>query len=588
MAFDFLGTGLSAPGYGGGWFGGRGAGQSNVFDQIDPSAVALFAMADRLAQAGQPSPVKQSTFGAVASSFLPAALAYGAAGRSNRQAQFDELRLQDLQRQVDQRRRADETLRGIFGPGGNASAPTMPNGMPRPVAPQIERSTAGAAFEADAYARSGGRVGSPMPGTVTPNFGPGAQINPGDFPRAPAAPGQVTPYRGPGAQMDPVLRVPNGGGGFDYVNTGNSASGAAGMLAGLPPEVLAYARANPEFAQQLLAAASQRAFKTEDPIKLQAGDVLLDPRSRRPIYQAPSKPNELTGDLALIAAVYPPGSPEFMAEAKRALEAKRNGDNGQLLQVPDDLSPTGFRYVTRSQALGQPAIGPGGLQLEFGPDGKPTLIRSGPGGTSKPGNPAGLAQPTINTLEESAVTAGNALARLDQVSRGFKPEYQQWGTRGANWWNAVKEKAGADLPPADRQALTEFSQFRRDSVALLNQTIKDITGAAMSNAEAGRITAQVPNPGTGVFDGDSPTEFKAKLDGVTKDTRNALLRANWARARGLDPLKTGVELSEVPALINRRGDEIAAEVRSQNPQLDAQGVRQLVRQRLGREFGMLQ
>jgi hypothetical protein len=284
-------------------------------------------------------------------------------------------------------------------------------------------------------------------------------------------------------------------------------------------------------------------------------------------------------------------TPEEAAAKARALlpiEKEKAGFNDTPLAIPDDKSPTGFRYVPRSQAIGQPALGPQGLALEFGPDGRPTGIRMGAGVTGKGADGSGLAKPTINALEEQAMAAGNALARLDQVQRGYKPEYLQLGTKIGNSWSAVREKMGANLPEGDRQALTEFSQFRRDSIGVVNQTIKDITGAAMSVPEAQRISRQVPDPGTGIFDGDSPTEFQAKLDGVMKDTKNALLRANWARAKGLDPLKTGVELSEVPALINKRGNEIAAQVKQANPQADEQAIRQLVRQQLGREFGLLQ
>lgn len=628
MAFDFLGGGgLMSPGYAGGWFGGRGGGQGpNIFGDLNPRTVALFAMADKLAEAGKPQPYKTSTLGVLGPALFAGAQGYGAASRSNQAARLADLQLQELQRQAEQRKRAEQVLREVFDPVGAANtgyqAPPAGGGYMSP----------GDAFEADRARRSGvpgnpaqlrapsddaGFVEntrptplppelapsaplSPVPGTTTPYNGPGATYSPGDFPSAPAAPGQVTPYSGPGAQITPGP-MPDPAAALARMQrqptpaAGGAPGGATqqGALAALPAPVLAYARANPEFAQKLLAAAAQRAFATNEPIKLGPGDVLLDANTRRPIYSAPTKPAELSPELSLLKAMgVPEGSPRWMAEVERAWNKRLQGpdpDAGALVQIADPASPTGFRYATRSQALGQPAVGPGGLQMEFGPDGRPTLIRSGAGGASgKPANPAGLAQPTINALEETAVTAGNALARIDQVTRGFKPEYQVWGTRGAAWWSAVKEKAGANLPEADRQALTEFSQYRRDSIALLNQTIKDITGAAMSNAEAGRITAQVPNPGSGVFDGDSPTEFKAKLEGVAKDTRSAILRANWARAKGVDPLKTGVELSEVPALINRRGDEIASEVKAANPQLDAQGVRQLVRQRLGREFGMLQ
>ena len=201
---------------------------------------------------------------------------------------------------------------------------------------------------------------------------------------------------------------------------------------------------------------------------------------------------------------------------------------------------------------------------------------------------SGLAKPTINKIEEDAFNASTQLSRLDQINRSFRPEFLEILPRGANAWAAAKEKLGANLAPETKKQLEAFTAFRRDTVANVNQTIKDITGAAMSVPEAERIMKQVPTAGTGIFDGDSPTEFQAKLKGATDAARNALLRANWARMKGLNPLKTGVTLEEVPALVERRGAEIEKQVRSANPQADDQAIRQTVRQMLGREFGMTQ
>lgn len=58
----------------------------------------------------------------------------------------------------------------------------------------------------------------------------------------------------------------------------------------------------------------------------------------------------------------------------------------------------------------------------------------------------------------------------------------------------------------------------------LNQTIKDLTGAAMGVQEADRIIASLPNAGTDIFGGDSPTEFEAKLNNAVKQTKYALAR----------------------------------------------------------------
>jgi hypothetical protein len=115
------------------------------------------------------------------------------------------------------------------------------------------------------------------------------------------------------------------------------------------------------------------------------------------------------------------------------------------------------------------------------------------------------------------------------------------------------------LSPQDVETLRDFSQFRQNSINNLSQTIKDLTGAAMGIQEADRIMAGMPNAGTGLFDGDSPTEFKAKLDNVTKQMRNVEARNAYILRKGLS--FKDIPLDNVPKLINDRAAELAREYR---------------------------
>ena len=108
----------------------------------------------------------------------------------------------------------------------------------------------------------------------------------------------------------------------------------------------------------------------------------------------------------------------------------------------------------------------------------------------------------------------------------------------------------------------------------------------MREGEAARITATMPNPGTGLFDGDSPTEFQAKLQRAINATRNAIVRQNYALSRGINPTQTGIELDQVPRLYEQRGREIEAEIRQGAADIDPAQLRQQVRIRLRQEFGI--
>jgi len=197
-----------------------------------------------------------------------------------------------------------------------------------------------------------------------------------------------------------------------------------------------------------------------------------------------------------------------------------------------------------------------------------------------------LSKSTISKLEEKAMDTSDAIARLDTIQKSFKPEYLQLSPRVDVKLNEMKDFLGQPLDKSQAKDLEGFTAFRQDATTNLNKTIKDLTGATMGVEEAERIMSTVPNAGSGIFDGDSPTVFKSKLDNVTRKTKDSLMRANWAKAKGLDPLRTGIELQDVPALVEREGQEIEKQIRSQNPTATDEQVKMQTRLELGKKFGL--
>jgi hypothetical protein len=190
---------------------------------------------------------------------------------------------------------------------------------------------------------------------------------------------------------------------------------------------------------------------------------------------------------------------------------------------------------------------------------------------------------TAKDAQTNILQTGARLSLYNQIEAQFKPEYLQPAFRAGQAWSSIKDRAGKNLSPQDVETLRDFSQFRQNSINNLSQTIKDLTGAAMGVQEAERIMAGMPNAGTGLFDGDSPTEFKAKLDNVTKQMRNVEARNAYILRKGLS--FKDIPLDNVPKLINDRAAELAREYRvdlknATPTQLSA------IRRQLAVEFGI--
>ena len=242
--------------------------------------------------------------------------------------------------------------------------------------------------------------------------------------------------------------------------------------------------------------------------------------------------------------------PNFYPPPPKALTPDRT-----LVPVYDKYSPTLVKMVPRAQAVGMPGPPKG---MKFTSDGKGgfTLTTGGAGGLT-----SGLQKTTAASLEKQHFMARAGLDRLNVVASKFKPEYQQVVTRAGMAWTALKDKfQGSGVPfldekigKEDRKTLEEFSSYKASSIDNLNRYIKDITGAQMSDGEAKRILRGVPNPGEGIFDGDSPIVFQGKMKTVIASLRRVMVRTRQAIGKGIDPLT--IPLSTIPSM-QARGDTL--------------------------------
>ena len=189
------------------------------------------------------------------------------------------------------------------------------------------------------------------------------------------------------------------------------------------------------------------------------------------------------------------------------------------LQQYYQAGPGGKRHYQRP-VTGMEVTTPGGTTIRTG------VPTSGPGGMQKS---------TRGGIEKKLLSANEGYERLKSISATFRPEYQEIGTR----WDALvtswRAKLGgaASVSPEDRKLVTEYATFRRDAFSHMNQYIKDITGAQMSEFEARRLRKAIPDPGDTLFGGDDPISFKAKLDSGMREIEKAKIRYAYYLNKGI-------------------------------------------------------
>lgn len=220
---------------------------------------------------------------------------------------------------------------------------------------------------------------------------------------------------------------------------------------------------------------------------------------------------------------------------------------GRPIEVADPTSPTGTRFVSQAEALNM--AGPPRAETTFqtvtGPDGETrvTFARGRPG--------SGKAEESVSSttrgkLEQSITQATTALGRIGRISENLNDEFlrlpEQIRMRGA----AFAERLGAELDPETKEGLKRFTRFKTSTLSNLNRTLNELSGAAISPAEAKRLEGELPTMS------DSPSEFRAKVAEIEGSIQAAIRRNQQLLARGVTNLefdRSGeIKGSDIPTL----------------------------------------
>ncbi len=259
------------------------------------------------------------------------------------------------------------------------------------------------------------------------------------------------------------------------------------------------------------------------------------------------------------AARVPLGEMKARADAGRApIQPDR-----QLVEIYDADSPTGTSLVLRSEAAGQPGKPPFGFEMDFDDQGRLVSMSQGRAGAGQ----TGMEKRTRGDIEKKLVGAREGLSRLRGIAAKSRPEYQEIPARLGVAWTGLKARFGqGGISSEDRKSLTEFADYRRDAISNINLYIKDITGAQMSATETDRLRLAVPDPGEGIFGGDDPITFKAKLGSAIRDLEKASVRYEYYLGQGINDPEEMMRLSPLDTMktaVNEQTGERLIEIDGQ-------------------------
>lgn len=138
-----------------------------------------------------------------------------------------------------------------------------------------------------------------------------------------------------------------------------------------------------------------------------------------------------------------------------------------------------------------------------------------------------------SAAQKELFSIDDSISRLSDLEQQYQPEFLETFNKIDFWVDGQKEKLGIELSEAQTDQLGQFTDFKAAAAENMNRYIKFITGAQMSEKEAQRLLKAIPVPGNGLFDGDSPTQFKSKMNRQMRDLKASKLRYEFLLQNGI-------------------------------------------------------
>ncbi len=322
-----------------------------------------------------------------------------------------------------------------------------------------------------------------------------------------------------------------------------------------------------EYMMKMLAEPDQGAASPASPIQPQS----FQGGPARPMLQNISNtPQQPQRDPNLIRVADETPAPEEQGNGPANPGAVYSMPGGEMVSTP-------FGQMTRDKARKVAAA----VALKGNAALSKMLMDAATGGGGQ------LSKAATTQIDKDEIAATNSIATLDSIKQSYDAKYLNIPNRVKLWGKDLTAKFGA-LSQEDQADLKGYAQFRQSAWHNLNRVLKDLSGTAVTENEMQRQLLDLPNPGKGITDGDSPPDFEAKLNGAIKFQRSAIARARYLRSQGFTgkPWEAGIALEDVPGLIDKRGAEIENQLKQANPNADPMAIQKATRNAIKQEFGI--
>jgi hypothetical protein len=224
------------------------------------------------------------------------------------------------------------------------------------------------------------------------------------------------------------------------------------------------------------------------------------------------------------------------------MKAAQDGDRTQFerLLAQSGLSKEEQQRLIRQYIANEASDSARGVVVEQNEDGFTIRTNAPQGGSSGSGNQTA----TKNQLEEELVKIEDRIGRIEDIEETYNSEFletfERLKMKGAAFWEKLAGRGS--LGPETERKLRNYTVFQANALDNLNRYIHEMTGAQLSQFEAERLRAPLPDPGEGAIARMSPTQFEAALQRIKETAKNSKKRKEYLMRNGV--LQPGQEVTE--------------------------------------------
>jgi len=164
---------------------------------------------------------------------------------------------------------------------------------------------------------------------------------------------------------------------------------------------------------------------------------------------------------------------------------------------------------------------------------------------------------TRKNLEETINASANSLGTLGRMIDGFESDYLTLGGKAKAFTLWGKASLSPELlTPQERNWYSKMNTWRVDAFDFMNEEIKRLTGAAMSEPEAVRLRKGMPDP-----ENDDPITFMDKARAKMRKLTLVRARAHYYLENGMQPPADknkpwAVGIDEMEQIIEDRAEKL--------------------------------